>query len=105
MTVSGRKHARLAALPVALAASMAMTSSAAQDAPVDPATELDRVDVRGVRASLISALVLKQGAMQVVDTIVAEDIGKFPDNNLVEALQRVTGIAAAVKFRPCRFVD
>jgi len=56
------------------------------------AADLDRVEVRGVRASLASALVLKQGSMQMVDAIVAEDIGKFPDNNLVEALQRVSGV-------------
>jgi len=85
---------RLAVLPVALAAALGVTPLAAQERAeaVDSATELDKVEVRGVRASLISALVLKQGAMQVVDTIVAEDIGKFPDNNLVEALQRVTGV-------------
>jgi len=102
-------HLRLALLPAALM--LAMTA-AAQEAPrtcptaEDPdapcpapadgaavdATELDKVEVRGVRASMMGALQVKQGSMQIVDAIVAEDIGKFPDNNLVEALQRVTGV-------------
>ena len=102
-------HARLALLPAAL---MLALSAAAQEAPKtcptaeDPdapcpptataaaadATQLDGVEVRGLRASMMSALALKQGSMQLVDAIVAEDIGKFPDNNLVEALQRVMGV-------------
>ncbi|MEO2267515.1 TonB-dependent receptor [Pseudoalteromonas sp. YIC-656] len=48
--------------------------------------------VSGIRGSLNKALNVKRQAYQVVDAIVAEDIGKFPDNNVVEALQRVTGI-------------
>ena len=95
---------RLAALPAALALAMAALPATAQDAPRtcptadDPAApcadavELDRVEVRGLRGSLVDALTIKQGSMQIVDAIVAEDIGKFPDNNLVEALQRVTGV-------------
>jgi TonB-dependent receptor len=60
--------------------------------PAEGAIELDKVEVRGVRGSLISAQAIKQSTRQVVDAIVAEDIGKFPDNNVVEALQRVTGV-------------
>lgn len=56
------------------------------------AVELDKIQVHGVRGSLISAQAIKQSTRQVVDAIVAEDIGKFPDNNVVEALQRVTGV-------------
>ena len=36
---------------------------------------------------------LQVGAAQVVDSIVADDIGKLPDRNIAEALQRITGIA------------
>ena len=59
---------------------------------VDP-TELDTVVVKGIRASLESSMNLKRDAQGVVDGIVAEDIGKFPDTNLAESLQRITGIS------------
>ena len=48
--------------------------------------------VTGVRASIVGALNVKREAIQVVDSIVAEDVGKLPDNNVIEALQRVTGV-------------
>jgi iron complex outermembrane receptor protein len=48
--------------------------------------------VTGIRGSLQSAQSLKRNADQVVDSIVAEDIGKLPDVNVTEALQRVSGI-------------
>ncbi|TCV95932.1 TonB-dependent receptor [Luteibacter rhizovicinus] len=60
---------------------------------VDPtATELGGITVTGVRASLQSAASIKQNADQIVDSIVAEDIGKLPDSNVAEALQRISGI-------------
>lgn len=46
----------------------------------------------GVRESLVQGLENKREAVQVVESIVAEDIGKLPDNNVVEALQRVAGV-------------
>jgi len=48
--------------------------------------------VTGVRASIVGALNRRRDSTQIVDSIVAEDVGKLPDNNVVEALQRVTGI-------------
>lgn len=48
--------------------------------------------VTGVRASLQSAAAVKRDASAIVDSIVAEDIGKLPDNNVAEALQRITGV-------------
>ncbi|MDK9682763.1 TonB-dependent receptor [Pseudoalteromonas shioyasakiensis] len=53
---------------------------------------LEIIEVVGIRSSLNKAVNIKRQSIQVVDAIVAEDIGKFPDNNLVEALQRVTGV-------------
>lgn len=44
-------------------------------------------------SSLRSALDTKRNADSVVDAIVAEDIGKFPAQNIAEALQRVTGVS------------
>ena len=53
---------------------------------------LEEVVVTGIRASLTKALDIKRESIQLIDAIVAEDIGKFPDNNVVESLQRVPGI-------------
>jgi len=55
-------------------------------------TNLEEVIVTGVRMSVQSALDEKKNADQIQDSIVAEDIGKLPDNNVIEALQHVTGI-------------
>lgn len=56
---------------------------------------LDEFVVTGVRASLINAQEIKQNNVQFVDSIVAQDIGKLPDNTVAEALQRVPGIQVA----------
>ena len=55
--------------------------------------------VTGMRASLSSAQSIKRNAQQLVDSVVAEDIGKLPDNNVVEALQRVPGIQVSPRAR------
>ena len=51
------------------------------------------VVVTGIRASLRASIDLKRDAQGVVDAISAEDIGKFPDTNLAESLQRITGVS------------
>lgn len=48
--------------------------------------------VTGVRESLRSAQAIKQNADQIVDSVQAQDIGKLPDANTTEALQRITGV-------------
>ena len=79
-------------LSTAIATALLSQIAAAQDAA--PATEgnIEEVVVVGIRASLTKALDVKRNNTQIIDAIVAEDIGKFPDNNVVEALQRVTGV-------------
>ena len=54
--------------------------------------ELEEVVVTGIRAGLRNSLEIKRESIQIVDAISAEDIGDFPDKNLSEALQRVTGV-------------
>jgi len=51
------------------------------------------VKVTGIRASLQSTLNLKRNSDGIVDGIVADDIGKFPDTNLAESLQRISGVS------------
>jgi TonB-dependent receptor len=55
--------------------------------------ELQEVVVTGLRGSLKASMDTKRDAVGVVDAINAEDIGKFPDTNLSEALQRITGVS------------
>src|SRR5260370_5476099 len=54
--------------------------------------ELQEVIVTGVRASLVQSLVEKRQSTQVIETVVADDIGKLPDNNVVEAMQRLSRV-------------
>ena len=68
---------------------LAMGAACAQDAPVDaPQT----VVVTGMRAAMESALNKKREDNGMVDVIKAEDMGKFPDTNLADSLQRVPGV-------------
>ena len=53
----------------------------------------NQIIVTGIRASLQDAMNIKRDAQGVVDAISSEDIGKFPDTNLAESLQRVTGVS------------
>jgi iron complex outermembrane recepter protein len=91
----------LLALSIGLALQMSV-NAAAQETPQTPATgsadaqpavdTLDTISVTGYRASVEKALDIKRGEAGVVDAIVAEDIGKFPDLNLAESLQRIPGV-------------
>src|SRR5918993_2715717 len=55
--------------------------------------KLEKVVVKGIAGSLTSSMNLKRDATGIVDGIVAEDIGKFPDTNLAESLQRISGVS------------
>lgn len=57
-----------------------------------PADGVQTVIVRGQRAALSSAQKIKQTAEEVVDSVVADDIGKLPDRSVTEVLQRVVGV-------------
>jgi TonB-dependent receptor len=87
----------LAKLSVAIAIGLSGTATAQQATPApspntDDAKTLDEVVV-SFRGSLSRAIDLKRDEIGQVDVIVAEDIGKFPDLNLAESLQRVPGVA------------
>ncbi|TWH10444.1 MULTISPECIES: TonB-dependent receptor [Pseudoxanthomonas] len=87
---SGFRRSALALSVALLLSAQAHAQQAGQDA--DPLTELDTVQVTGARGSLTKAQIIKETTDQIVDSIVAEDIGKLPDNNVAEALQRITGV-------------
>ena len=65
----------------------AVTSIAAQE------EDVERIQVTGIRGSVQESMNIKRESSGVVDAISAEDIGKFPDTNLAESLQRITGIS------------
>lgn len=74
------------------------TDQTSQEIPADPpqsetAPQEPDIVVTGFRASLNNALNLKRQETAAVDSIVAEDIGKFPDSNLAESMQRIPGVA------------
>ncbi len=71
----------------------------ASEASTKNAVNLSGVTVTPLRESLQSAQALKQDARMVVDSIVAEDIGKLPDNSVADALQRITGVQVAQGFQ------
>ena len=54
---------------------------------------IEEIVVTGIRASLQRSMDIKRDSKGIVDGISAEDIGKFPDTNLAESLQRITGVA------------
>lgn len=48
--------------------------------------------VKGIRGSLISSVEAKRESPTIVDAITSEDVGKFPSENVAEAVQRITGV-------------
>lgn len=67
----------------------------AEEGPGDRANPIDAdaIIVSGIRESLDKAVQIKRKDSRIVDVVAAEDIGKLPDNNIAEALQRVPGVA------------
>ncbi len=78
---------------LATAVSAALSIMAGQASAQQAGEGLEEVVVTGIRGSLLAAMDVKRESSGVVDAISAEDIGKFPDTNLAESLQRVTGVS------------
>ncbi|MER2493879.1 TonB-dependent receptor [Catenovulum sediminis] len=78
------------AVTVAMLAANAQVANAAEGA--DEAVD-ETIVITGIRGSLMRAMDMKRDAQGVVDGISSEDIGKFPDTNLAESLQRITGVS------------
>ncbi|MEA3179532.1 MAG: hypothetical protein QOI59_3055 [Gammaproteobacteria bacterium] len=68
-------------------------SGALAAAPADVSNDnVEEVIVTGLRQSLVTSETIKRETAGVVDAITSEDIGKFPDTNLAEAVQRIPGV-------------
>jgi len=95
MRVFARALTGVATLAIVSGMSVAAHAQDAQSqAPAadDQAAPEQEIVVTGIRASLSSAQSIKRNASAIVDSIVADDIGKLPDTNTTEALQRISGI-------------
>lgn len=90
-------------------------SGAAAAQTVDPAAqtteasepaseETDEIVVTGIRAAERAAIDIKRNSVAVVDSIVAEDLGKLPDGNVAESLQRIPGVTIERNRGEGRFV-
>ncbi len=94
--ISGVSNAALAISGLSLAAvAQAQTGPDRAAASTQAATSVPEdtdIVVTGIRAGLKTAIDLKRSSDVVADVIAAEDIGKFPDTNLAESLQRITGV-------------
>ncbi|MEE7547511.1 TonB-dependent receptor [Xanthomonas sp. Kuri4-1] len=90
------RSCRCSVSTLAAALSLALSASAvqAQDADASPpVADLDAVTVtRSYQKSLITALDKKRDDLRVTDGISSEDIGKFPAENIAEAIQRIPGV-------------
>ncbi|MGO4774274.1 TonB-dependent receptor, partial [Lysobacter sp. 2RAB21] len=74
-------------------ASSPAAGAGAADAAQKDATTLGAVVVSGTRASIQKSQALKQDAVGTVDAVSAEDVGKFPDQNVADSLQRIAGVS------------
>ena len=79
----------LAAMP---GIAWAQTAPSGQTEQEDEAAQVEEIVVTGIRASLASAQSIKRNSEQFVDSITAVDIGRLPDVNVAEALQRISGV-------------
>ncbi|WP_160152203.1 TonB-dependent receptor [Microbulbifer sp. ALW1] len=87
-----RRDTSLLALTCSLAGTAFALGAGAAHAEDAARSEIEEVAVTGIRGSLQDAADRKRDSDTFIDAIVAEDIGKLPDNNVAESLQRVSGV-------------
>jgi TonB-dependent receptor len=83
---------------ISMAIALALTSSLAiakDDARND---NMEVIVVKGIAGSMAESARQKRFDSRIIDSIVAEDIGKLPDNNIAEALQRIPGVSISSDF-------
>lgn len=82
----------LVTLAICTALQPAQAQQAAAEKKAAKADEVEVIEVRGILSSMSKNLLNKRAADSVLDSITAEDIGKFPDKNVADSLQRVPGV-------------
>jgi TonB-dependent receptor len=83
------KHLFTIAFSLLFTLPITISAQADDDSDADVAEE---VVVTGIRSALASAVSQKRGSDNLIEVIVAEDIGKLPDQNLAEVLENITGV-------------
>ena len=78
---------------IAIAISSALTHANIQAAENENINDIEVIQVTGMLSSLKRAMSDKKEGLGVSDGIAAEDLGKFPDLNVAESLQRITGVS------------
>jgi iron complex outermembrane receptor protein len=93
--IMGSAYAQTAAAPAATTTTTTTTSTdvSAAPAPADAPVTMGEFVVNGYASSLASSLNTKRSSEDNVEVITAEDVGKFPDNNLAESLSHLPGIS------------
>src|SRR6267378_2314442 len=76
-----------------MAATGAMAQETTPAADAQNGDTLSAIVVTGIRASITTARAIKRDSQGIVDAIAPEDIGKLPDTNLAESLERITGVS------------
>ncbi|ADU14813.1 TonB-dependent receptor [Asticcacaulis excentricus] len=94
VTIPSPRKAHLLCTSALMGAALLIAAPAfAQEAtPAAAPDEIETVTVTGFRSSLKSALNVKKNSAATIDSILAEDVGKFPDSNLAESMQRIPGV-------------
>ena len=90
------KQTRIAAAVSAVVLATASGVYAQEAAPKSPS--LDAVTVTGIRASMDKSLEKKRAADGLVEVVSAEDVGKMPDKNLADSLQRLSTVAVRTDY-------
>jgi len=84
-------------------AAVAADAPATSPAPGDqPPQQLEEVVVTGLRKSFESSLEDKKNSFVVQDSINAEELGRFPDADVADSLQHITGITRSIQIRSGR---
>jgi iron complex outermembrane receptor protein len=93
-----KKGVLASSIALILAGGASPFAMAAEENATTADKDIERIQVTGIRGSLKAALNQKRFADAVIDSISAEDIGKFPDRNIAESLQRIPGISIERNF-------
>ncbi|MEC4727796.1 TonB-dependent receptor [Shewanella sp. D64] len=86
------------ALMLGTAVSMSAIAAEADSVPTVNDDNIEKIEVRGLRASMKASINEKRFSDAVVDAVSAEDIGKFPDGDIGESLARIPGVSVSRQF-------
>ncbi|SHI09801.1 TonB-dependent receptor [Ferrimonas marina] len=93
--VQFKRHLLATSVATVLGASLPAVAVAEEEGASE---QVERIEVRGIRASQQANLNAKRFSNSVIDVVTAEDIGKFPDRNVAESLQRIPGVTIQRQF-------